>query len=487
MIFLIFAVFCFAAVFSYKKNTFINVGLSFNAAHASFRADSPFKVFNGDTGGIITQTRYVKVVIYNGRFEVNNKAVSCVKLKIVPGESPVGLHSGYGYTPYRGNFILYKESPYTFLVINQVDINEYITSVLGGEVSYTWPMESLRAQAVAARTYALYKKEKNLREDKKPFDVVATIRDQVYKGIRSENKICREAVYSTDNLVMKYKGDVIRAYYHSNCGGFTQTGSTVFEDGGNYLKGVKCFYCSQAPVSKWNKTITADQIKKILTYSGETVGKIYLIVPVYNQSSGRLEDIIVFHTKGASLLAGSDLRAVIGPYNLKSTNFEMSVHKSISLPESLARKKFGLLYVKNSGIKDMPEENFDNLYIPLEAKYSKEKISVINGGGQILRKDPLGINIRNDLGLFTSTRPVYLIFAAIADEVSGESFAFGALPDIFNAEGGITVPVSFLLKGKGWGHGLGMCQWGAYGMAKSGYTFAEILHHYYTGISLEPY
>jgi|GEM_PF-944331 len=485
LLLMILFIFCACAVFSKSEDTSINVGLVLNAQKAAFRSGSVFKVFDESKKECIAETRYIKIFIENGLFKTDDKHYNIKKIKLIPGKKPIAIYSGPYYIPYRGNFILYAKSLSYFSVINEVDINEYLVSVLGSEVSSEWPIESLKSQAVAARTYALYKKEKNKLKEKREFDVVDTVKDQVYNGILSEAPSCKKAVYSTDNLVMRYNGKLIKAYYHSCCGGYTQDGNTVFEEGGRYLQSVECPYCIKSARIKWKKIISSEEIKKTLEGLGEKTGKIYFIEPEYYKDSGRLDDLIIFHTFGESILSAVDLRVSMGPRNLKSTNFKIIEGKVFDLSENMAKRKFKNLYDKEgSRLNYKPEPGEEDGSGVAINRYNKDKISVIGAGNNVKRKDLLSVNIINN-SQDIKVRDSIFILSPESDDTDYFVYMPFALFD--DKTDKIKIPVSFILYGKGWGHGVGMCQWGAYGMSKGGSDFKRILNHYYTDIKIEEY
>lgn len=482
---LIIFIFCVNAGFSKSENTFINVGLILNAQKAAFRSNASFKIFDVDKNKYIGETNYVKIFAENGLFKINDEYYKCKKIKLIPGEKPIAVFSDPYYVSYRGNFILYIKSSHNFSVINEVKVNEYLVSVLGSEVSPAWPIEALKAQAVAARTYVLYKKERNELREKREFDVVDTVKDQVYSGISSETSSCKKAVYSTDNLVMYYNNKIIKAYYHSCCGGYTQDGNTVFEEGGKYLQSVRCPYCIKSKPIVWKKIISSLDLKKALETLGEKTGKIYFIEPEYYKDSERMDDLIIFHTYGESILSAVDLRVTMGPSNLKSTNFKIIPNKTLNLSENSAKKKFQNLYDKEGNRLNYEiKQEYEDKYLPVVSKYNKDKISVISSGNNVERMDLLSVNILNDAGEVKVRDNIFIL-----SKVTDDSYAFNYTPVLlFNPKSKkIKIPVSFILYGKGWGHGVGMCQWGAYGMAKEGYDFKRILNHYYTGIKIEEY
>lgn len=487
LIALIIILFCFGAVFAQEQKVNINVGLVLSAGKAGFRSSKPFKIFDSDTHEFIEKTQYSKILLKNGKFIINDNECSANQVTLVPGEKPISIYSEPYYLPYRGNFILRAKSPYNFMVINEIPINEYLVSVLGGELSPDWPPEALKAQAVAARTYALYKKEKNAVNKERDFDVVSTTKDQVYNGIISEKKKCRKAVYETGNLVMRYGGKIIKAYYHSCCGGWTQDGNTVFEEGGKYLRAVECRYCMKSPQNRWQKIISAETIQQALRAMGEDTGRIYMIEPEYYEKSGRLDDIIVFHTWGLSVMTGVDLRVNLGPNYLRSTNFKLGIYKTFDVPYPEAKKKFKNVYKQKEAILQYaPAQQYRGESVPLPIKYNKDKISLIYGDSSLARKDLLSLNILDSQGALKTRDNVYLVSGILTgqDEENAQEF----FEEIFNDKNkSLKVPVLYVLYGKGWGHGVGMCQWGALGMADDGYSFREILSHYYAGITIQEY
>ncbi len=147
--------------------------------------------------------------------------------------------------PYRGLFIL-RAVPTGVVLINVLNLEDYLKGVIPGEMSpdrYSEP-EALKAQAVAARTYAL----KNLGKFRAlGYDLVDTPRSQVYGGLRAEHPLGNRAVEETRGQVLKQGGRLINALYTSTCGGRTEAVENVF--GGSpepYLKSVECAYEKQA-------------------------------------------------------------------------------------------------------------------------------------------------------------------------------------------------------------------------------------------------
>ena len=110
------------------------------------------------------------------------------------------------------------------LVVNVLGIEKYLSSVVGSEMPTQWPMEALKAQAIASRTYALKQKGNNL------FDIDSTERNQVYNGLESRTYKTIRAVKSTRSLVLTYKNKLINALFHSSSGGMTENIQDVWKN-----------------------------------------------------------------------------------------------------------------------------------------------------------------------------------------------------------------------------------------------------------------
>ncbi|MFZ1701908.1 MAG: SpoIID/LytB domain-containing protein [Pyrinomonadaceae bacterium] len=137
---------------------------------------------------------------------------------------------------YRGKIEVFVNSKGTLTVVNVVPLEEYLLGVVPAELGLP-QLEAQKAQAVAARTYAIA----NIGNyGKQGFDMVPTVWSQVYKGVSIETKMGTQAVRETRGVVATYDGKPINAYYTSTCGGRTEDGGNIFDKGEPYLKGVEC-------------------------------------------------------------------------------------------------------------------------------------------------------------------------------------------------------------------------------------------------------
>jgi stage II sporulation protein D len=146
------------------------------------------------------------------------------------------------------------------LAVNHVDLEQYLYSVLGAEMSTTFPAEALKAQAVAARTYALYRSQSS---SQKPFDVDSTQASQVYRGVSSEANTTQAAVNATLGQIMTYQGKPILAAFHAASGGHTENVEDIWTDRVPYLRGVPD-YDADTPGNEWTKAFTLGELSKSL-------------------------------------------------------------------------------------------------------------------------------------------------------------------------------------------------------------------------------
>jgi stage II sporulation protein D len=257
--------------------------------------------------------------------------------------------------------------------VNHVDLEEYLYSVVASEMPPSWPAEALKAQSVAARTYALYKRD---RAANPLYDLGDTTKFQVYKGVTAETDSTRSAVASTAGQVVTYNGSLIEAVFHSSSGGHTENVEDVWSAARPYLRGVPDFD-QDSPKYSWTESFSAAQLtsKLAANISGLSgIGQITNLVPQQASPYGRIKTLRVIGQNGDRLIQGSELRQALG---LQSTRFEL----------------------QPAQLKD-------------------------NG--------------------------------------------------------------NFVLRGYGFGHGIGMSQYGAKGMAQQGRGYQEILTHYYQGTQIAP-
>jgi len=194
------------------------------------------------------------------------------------------------------------------VAVNVLPLEEYLVGVLGSEMPKSFPLEALKAQAVAARTYALSKK---LEQYGQPFHLGSSVISQVYKGLDVEDARTREAVEATRGQVLTWMLQPIEAYFHASCGGRTESGADALGRELPYLKPVDC-PCGKLPTSHWTLTLPAKELAAIFKKAGglEVQGR---------TSTGRVRRVAV----GPRSVDAVTFRERVGYMKLKSLDFEV--------------------------------------------------------------------------------------------------------------------------------------------------------------------
>ncbi|MEW5742021.1 MAG: SpoIID/LytB domain-containing protein [Myxococcota bacterium] len=198
------------------------------------------------------------------------------------------------------------------LAINVLPLEEYLVGVLGSEMPRSFPLEALKAQAVAARTYALNKK---LEQYGQPFHLGSSVISQVYKGLDVEDQRTREAVDGTRGLVLTWMLQPIEAYFHASCGGRTEAGADALGRDLPYLRAVDC-PCGKLPSSHWTLTLNAQELAALFKKAAglEVQGR---------TRTGRVRRVAV----GPRSVDAVTFRERVGYMKLKSLDFEVEKAK----------------------------------------------------------------------------------------------------------------------------------------------------------------
>ncbi len=213
---------------------------------------------------------------------------------------------------YRGRVRLLNRGQ-GLVAVNHVDLDEYLYSVVGAEMVPSWHAEALKSQAVAARTYALYKSAKS---NNSLYDLDTTTATQVYRGLETETYSTHEAVNSTTGQVMTHNGQIILAVFHSSSGGHTENVEDIWSSPLPYLRGV-VDYDQNAPVFQWTKSFSSGDLTNRLG----GVGTIKSMIPQEKTPRGRVVKMKVVGSRGTKYMKGSDIRKALG---LRSTLFSVN-------------------------------------------------------------------------------------------------------------------------------------------------------------------
>jgi len=321
------------------------------------------------------------VTAFPGGMTVNTESIRHVQVDIIPKTDRTLF---VNHKPYHGSLRLVNRPDRGLMAINVVELEDYLEGVITGEMPSLWPMAALKAQAIAARTYALYRARGRSGWD---YDVAAGTGDQVYAGISGATASSRAAASQTRGVILLYDWKILPAYYHSVCGGHT-AGNKIIFDGEDItpLAGIECPWCDPKmqglsgvkleKYHRWQVKVTHFDLLAALAKEGIKLQSIESIVPLRPDAGGHAGEV--------------DIRP--GPGTPRAPSVRVTADKFRSL-----------------------------------IGYSK------------------------------------LISPSFTCTKEGDTF---------------------VINGRGYGHGVGMCQWGARGMAAAGYSAKAILEFYYPGADI---
>lgn len=243
---------------------------------------------------------------------------------------------------YRGE-VSVTPAPGGVTVVNRLYLEDYLRGVVPLEIGRSRTEDeraAVEAQAVAARSYAY---THLVSDAARPYDMLATVLDQVYGGVDVENQLADRAVQGTIRLVLTYNGRIVNAPYHSTCGGSTAAASEVWKEGDEpYLVAVSDrvpgtvdrFYCDPSPTFRWSRTYDQEALQSALdrylrNYAAVPSGGVGTVRTVEIESrtpSGRVKTLSIGTSRGHFSLRGNDIRFVLrsaGGEILNSTYFSV--------------------------------------------------------------------------------------------------------------------------------------------------------------------
>ncbi|MBC5806263.1 MAG: hypothetical protein DLM53_12625 [Candidatus Eremiobacter antarcticus] len=221
---------------------------------------------------------------------------------------------------YRGSITVDREHENSISVINALQLEQYLYSVVGSEIGANTPSAALQAQAIAARTYAVAHLGNH--EDL-GFDLRAGDQDQAYNGVVAESMPVVDAVDATRGVVMIYRGHVAQAYYSACDGGFTSDGNAL-SDPQPYLQAVKDPYCPLSPYMRWSAAVPVSEF--LAAANARSVFQPPLSADAFRgiragsaDASGRLQSVIIDTAQGPFTMPGTMFRRLAGTRLIKST------------------------------------------------------------------------------------------------------------------------------------------------------------------------
>ena len=224
-------------------------------------------------------------------------------LVLRPGKkAPLGLDG----RSYRGKLELVPQGGF-LRAVNVLPLESYLQGVVAGEMPFTWPVEALKAQAVAARSYALASILKG-----KPYDLYSDVRSQVYLGVGGEKPATTKAVADTAGQVVMYGGKIATTYYYSSSGGKTASAADVFGFSVPYLASRPDPWDKASPYHRWGPVLLgARTVQAKLSADTRVVDATGVAT-----SSGRLRTLTLQTATGPEQVPASVMRTALG---LRST------------------------------------------------------------------------------------------------------------------------------------------------------------------------
>lgn len=362
--------------------------------------------------------------------------------------------------------------------INRLDVEKYIRGVLGYEISPQWTSAVLQAQAIISRTFA---RAQFGRHEAAGYDVCTGDHCQVYRGANVHNPATDRAISQTRGKVLTYRGNLAETFFCSDSGGATSDVADVWGKPRPYLVVREEPYPSESPRATWQVTITSAEIQNALAKKGLGVGTIKNISITRRDAAGRPTAMTLSGTGGTRTITTAAFRTMIGPKKLRSTFFDFSPAgpQLTSVPASTSSpKRATAVKAKRSSAPITPEEKRQ-----LNALIAQGKFTVDERLDMLLHPERTRDYLARYVELEPAPAPAKEEKAsAPAPSISAPAKkSYSRAPLILSADlsGG-----SVTFYGRGWGHGVGLSQWGAKAMSDHGWSAEEILNFYYPGTEI---
>lgn len=377
--------------------------------------------------------------------------------KLILPETVVMMGGNVGDTfklngmPYRG-MLTFSVTGGTMTAVNVVDLEEYLYGVVPSEMPQSYAAEALKAQAVAARTYAMTKLGAHKSSG---YQLCDTVNCQVYKGYSNEAAPTTAAVDATAGRVICYNGTPIEAVFSASTGGYTENSENVWNAPVPYLRAVP--EIAEYGDNSWTRELTLDQLTNLLNAKGAGIGEAKDIVITKLSTGGRVQEMQIVGTNGTKTLDKETIRTYFSAAcgSLPSKMFTINgkggeigqggAAISVNQAETSAKGGGLMAAAANQGIIAKTEG----------------ALSHLNGKKITVDVDANDVANRPSTPADNGDYEVYSVY--ISTVKNGK----------------------FLFEGAGNGHGVGLSQKGAQGMAQQGYDYEDILNHYYTGVTIE--
>ena len=425
----------------------------------------------GESGEVVGTSSYGLTVVETGNDHIlfQYDEGQGTKLAIQPGaDGARETRTWFSNYNYRGGFEYFRRTGGNVTVVNVLTLEDYVNGVICYEMGPSWPLEALKAQAVCARTYAL----RNMGSHSSyGFDICNSTYCQVYRGMGngsasySPSKTSMQAVEETEGLVVTYNGKLAETPYSASFGGASEDAYYVWgSDTTNtypYLRGVEDPY--ETYDSSYTVSYTASQLEKRLqSYGYGTSTSLDYLELEYSKLGNVIAVTVHWKNGKTNSIYPSGSNAIRSVFNVGSIRFTVNGQTVSSSGKSVSSRSAKSTSGSGLTVNGESVNGLDGMY-------------TISGSGTVsaLEKDPYLVSGSGDI-------------TALEDfSGSGSSSGSGG-----SNQGGGTVTVSgssYVFEGAGYGHQIGMSQWGANAMAKQGFDYEDIITFYYPSVKVTRY
>lgn len=377
---------------------------------------------NINTSGLTAITLGANAVKFSGSTSFIVNGSSAVRVSVSGDIVTLGSYK------YRGVIEVYRNGS-TVNAVNILPVEKYLLGVVTSEMPSSWPIEAIKAQTVAARTYACRNYGKHSK-----YDLCDNTDCQMYNGVNGETSSGTQAVSATSGVMAYYDGALISATYFSSSGGHTQSAEDVWGTAVPYLVGVP--EINETGSKQWVRTFTFTELTELCKKASINVGNVTGVKVGESLEGGFVKSMIIEGTEGSITIEKEKIRELFkysAEGSLYSRNFKLSATSATS-------NNVYVIAADNEGTLDV------------------DVISAVSSGGVIGPVESTNMVVMGKEGEYTLS---------------------------FDSENMSESQDSVTITGSGYGHGVGMSQYGAKGMAEMGYNYKDILKHYYTGIEVK--
>lgn len=359
----------------------------------------------------------------------------------------------------------------SLVAVNIVGLDHYLMGVVPKEMSPSWNMEALMAQSIVARNYVVTNMNKHRSEG---FNICNTTSCQVYGGMSAETQRTNAAVMQTSGMMMYYGGYLVEGYFHSSSGGRTESSANAWGGWKPYLLGMDDPFSLGSPHDLWVVQMSGEEIRQQLARSGVNVGEVTGITISKISENGRVLEMVVHGSGGSHTIKKDKIRKTLGSNRFKSTFFTIANPAIVGGAVRPATADKNESQAPNLKKAEPLENIFDNLGIVID------KQSAGKEPAKTTSKAPEKVELKEQKPA-SNPKPALQPTSQPVPPTAQYKPQYLPQPIMQN----FTVTGNqFVFYGRGYGHGVGMSQYGAKSMGDRGYNFQTILQYYFKGVTI---